>query len=61
MSALARLLRDESGATLAEYALIMAIFSVVAIAGMSAIVSAANGDLSRATGGLRGLEDTPPS
>ncbi len=61
MSSFARLLRDETGAALVEYALILAVFSLVAMAGWTAVVAAANGDLSRATGGLRGLADQPPS
>lgn len=56
-----RMLRDDAGATLVEYALIMAVFSLAAIAGWSAVVASANGDLARATGGLRGLADQPPS
>ncbi len=61
MTVLARMLRDETGAALVEYALILAVFSLVAMAGWTAVVFAANGDLARATGGLRSLADQPPS
>lgn len=60
MKHLRTMLADESGAALAEYGIILAVFSIVALSGFALLVAVANGDLARATGGLRSLADRPP-
>jgi Flp pilus assembly pilin Flp len=58
---LTRMLADDEGGAMAEYGLILAVFSIVAMAGFALLVTIANGDLGRATTGLRGIADRPPS
>jgi Flp pilus assembly pilin Flp len=47
MSALVRLLRDETGGPLVEYALVLALLSMVAIVALGAIATSADGALTR--------------
>jgi Flp pilus assembly pilin Flp len=61
MSAFVRMLHDEAGSTLAEYALILGMIALISVAGLSAVVAGANGNLATLSGGLRGLADNPPS
>ena len=61
MSIFVRMLRDEAASTLAEYALILGMIALVSIAGLTAVVAGANGNLARETSGLHSLADQPPS
>jgi Flp pilus assembly pilin Flp len=47
MSALLRLLRDETGGPLVEYAMVLALLSMVAIVALGAIASSASGALTK--------------
>ncbi len=52
MSALAAMLRDESGATLTEYALVVSLISLVAIAGLQLVYGAVSATLNTVSNAL---------
>ena len=52
MSALRAMLRDERGATLVEYALVVSLISVVAIAGLHLVYNAVSATLDNITAKL---------
>ncbi|MBV8636607.1 MAG: Flp family type IVb pilin [Candidatus Eremiobacteraeota bacterium] len=57
---LAALLRDEEGATLTEYGLLMASFSILSIGGLLAVASAANAVLQSIFSGTTAMQQCPP-
>jgi len=58
-AAATRLLRDESGGPLVEYALVLALFSMFAALGFQAIAVSANGQYSRSTTGMSNVQENP--
>ncbi|MEO6912824.1 MAG: hypothetical protein ABI182_02230 [Candidatus Baltobacteraceae bacterium] len=54
------LLNDETGAALPEYALVLALFSVLAMASLSAIAVAAETALEAGYANFEQLQETPP-
>ncbi|MGR4064682.1 MAG: Flp family type IVb pilin [Vulcanimicrobiaceae bacterium] len=60
MALFVRLLQDEEGATIVEYALCLATFSLVTIAGMYALVTGANGAYSAQTGAMNTYQVNGP-
>jgi Flp pilus assembly pilin Flp len=60
MSLFVRLCRDEEGGPLVEYALCIATFSLVAIAGFYAVATNANGAYSSQTGAMNTYQVNGP-
>ena len=60
MKAIVRLLGDESGAVLAEYALVSAILSVAMVAALVAIAAQCATRLAGTSSGLTSLGSSPP-
>ena len=60
MALFVRLLQDEEGATIVEYALCLATFSLVAIAGFYALVQNANGAYSSQTSAMNAYQTAGP-
>ncbi len=60
MNRLVRLLADDSGATLAEYALISAVLAVAMIGALTAIAAECAAQLSVTGGQMTSLGTTPP-
>ena len=54
-----RLLRDESGATIVEYAMIMTLFAVFAIVGFSAVATSANSQYANSTNSMTNIQENP--
>jgi Flp pilus assembly pilin Flp len=56
-----RLLRDESGATIVEYAMVLALFALAAMAGFGAIATNANAQYTSSTNGMTAIQESPPA
>lgn len=52
-TSIARLLRDESGASAIEYGLLVALIAVVAVAGLEAVSSSLGDTISTANNGIK--------
>jgi Flp pilus assembly pilin Flp len=60
MALFVRLLQDEEGATIVEYALCLATFSLVTIIGMYALVTGANGEYTTQTSAMNTYQQYGP-
>ena len=56
-----RLLRDESGATIVEYAMVLALFALAAMAGFGVIATNANAQYTSGTNGMTAIQESPPA
>jgi Flp pilus assembly pilin Flp len=56
-----RLLRDESGATIVEYAMVLALFALAAMAGFGFVATNANAQYTSSTNGMTAIQESPPA
>ena len=56
-----RLLRDESGATIVEYAMVLGLFAIAAMVGFGVVATNANAQYTSSTNGMTAIQESPPA
>ncbi len=56
---LRRLLRDQSGGPILEYALVTALFGLACIVGFGVVSTSANGSYNKSTSGMMSIQESP--
>ena len=60
MHVLRRLVRDESGVTLVEYAMVLSLLSIGMIVGLTALATAIGNNMTNAGSSMTNLQANPP-